>query len=71
MADPIRPGLRNVIEGFHRAGIDTVMITGDQSPTAYAIGKELSLGRNGHLEILDSTHLADLAPEVMTALAKG
>ncbi len=70
MADPIRPGLRDVIAGFHRAGIDTVMITGDQSPTAYAIGKELSIGRNGHLEILDSTNLADLDPEVMTALAE-
>ena len=33
------------------------MITGDQSPTAFAIGKELALSRNGPLEILDSTHL--------------
>ena len=70
MADPIRPGVRKVIEGFHRAGIDTVMITGDQSPTAYAIGKELALSRNGHLEILDSTHLTNIAPEVMTALSE-
>ena len=70
MADPIRPGVRKVIEGFHGAGIDTVMITGDQSPTAYAIGKELSLSRNGHLEILDSTHLTNIAPEVMTALSE-
>lgn len=70
MADPIRPGVRTVIEGFHQAGIATVMITGDQSPTAYAIGKELALSRNGRLEILDSTHLANIAPEVMTALSE-
>jgi Ca2+-transporting ATPase len=70
MADPVRVGVKDVIEGFHHAGIDTVMITGDQSPTAYAIGKELSLGRNGHLEILDSTHLANVDPEVMKALAE-
>jgi Ca2+-transporting ATPase len=70
MADPVRPGVRKVIEGFHHAGIDTVMITGDQSPTAYAIGKELALSRNGHLEILDSTHLTNIAPEVMTALSE-
>lgn len=70
MADPIRSGVRTVIEGFHCAGIDTVMITGDQTPTAYAIGKELALSRNGHLEILDSTHLANIAPEVMTALSE-
>lgn len=69
MADPIRPGVKEVISGFHHAGIDTVMITGDQSPTAYAIGKELLLSRNGNLEILDSAHLTNLAPEVMTALS--
>ena len=38
-----RNGVKNLISTFHRAGIDTVMITGDQSPTAYAIGKELNL----------------------------
>ncbi len=70
MADPVRSGVKEVIQGFHRAGIETVMITGDQSPTAYAIGKELALSRNGHLEILDSTHLANLDPEVMKALAE-
>jgi Ca2+-transporting ATPase len=70
MTDPIRQGVKEVIDGFHCAGIDTVMITGDQSPTAYAIGKELALSRNGHLEILDSTHLANIDPEVMTALAE-
>src|SRR5262249_2595256 len=57
------------IGDFHGAGITTIMITGDQSPTAYAIGKELALSPNGHLEILDSTHLANLDPVVMKALA--
>lgn len=70
MADPIRTGVQEVIATFHYAGIDTVMITGDQSPTAFAIGKELALSRNGPLEILDSTHLANLDPEVMKALAQ-
>ena len=70
MADPIRKRVKEVIAGFHRAGIDTVMITGDQSPTAYAIGKELALSRNEHLEILDSTHLTNVDPEVMKALAE-
>jgi Ca2+-transporting ATPase len=69
MTDPIRRGVKEVIDGFHQAGIDTVMITGDQSPTAYAIGKELNLSCNGQLEILDSTHLANVDPEVMKALA--
>jgi Ca2+-transporting ATPase len=69
MADPVRPGVQEVIDDFHQAGIETVMITGDQSATAYAIGKALQLSREEHLEILDSTHLNGVAPEVMTALA--
>lgn len=70
MVDPIRTGVQGVIRAFHQAGITTVMITGDQSPTAYAIGKELNLSGNGELEILDSTHLAQLDPAVLTALAQ-
>jgi len=69
MADPIRQGVQDTIENFHQAGIATIMLTGDQSPTAHAIGKELRLAREEQLEILDSTHLTDIEPEVMTALA--
>jgi P-type Ca2+ transporter type 2C len=68
MADPIRKGVKEVVKVFHGAGIDTIMITGDQSPTAYAIGKELNLSQNQHLEILDSTNLSNLDPEVMKGL---
>lgn len=69
MADPIREGVNQVIAQFHQAGIDTVMITGDQSPTAYAIARELHLGRDEHLEILDSSALGTLNPEKLEALA--
>ena len=69
MADVVRSGVKDLISTFHRAGIDTVMITGDQSPTAYAIGKELNLSKGEELEILDSTNLNQLEPEVMKALA--
>lgn len=69
MADPIRKGAKELIADFHQAGIDTVMITGDQSPTAYAIAKQLELNRDPQLEILDSTNLNNLTPEAMTALS--
>ncbi|WP_444980493.1 cation-translocating P-type ATPase [Microseira wollei] len=68
MADPIRSGVKALIGDFHQAGIETVMITGDQSPTAYAIGKELNLSQGEPLEIIDSTQLGKLDPEVMKAL---
>ncbi len=70
MADPIRDGVKELIGAFHSAGIDTIMITGDQSPTAFAIGKELNLSKGEQLQILDSTHLRDLEPDVIKALSE-
>ncbi|MFQ3573353.1 MAG: cation-transporting P-type ATPase [Thermodesulfovibrionales bacterium] len=70
MVDPIREGVKGLIQSFHMAGIDTIMITGDQVPTAYSIGKELNLSKDDRLEILDSTHLSDISPELLTALAQ-
>ncbi|MCX7673728.1 MAG: cation-transporting P-type ATPase [Thiobacillaceae bacterium] len=70
MADPLRPGVRELIAQFHAAGIKTVMITGDQSATAYAIGKQLDLSGSRELEILDSTRIEALDPELLAALAE-
>ncbi|NWG87066.1 MAG: cation-transporting P-type ATPase [Hydrogenophilaceae bacterium] len=69
MADPIREGTHELIGLFHEAGIKTVMITGDQSATAYAIGKQLGLSGDHKLEILDSARLDRIEPELMSALA--
>ena len=70
MADPIREGVKELTAQFHKAGIKTVMITGDQGPTAYAIGKELNLSGEEQLRILDSTTFAGLEPEAMQALCQ-
>ncbi len=70
MADPVRDGVKKLISAFHSAGIDTIMITGDQSPTAFAIGKELNLSKGEQLQILDSTHLSGVEPDVMKALCE-
>jgi len=68
--DPPREGLRDLIAVFRKAGIKTVMITGDQSATAYAIGKELDLSAGQPLEMIDSIRLEDMDPELLGALAK-
>lgn len=70
MADPIRKGVKELIPIFHDAGLDTILITGDQSATAYAIGKELDLSRGAPLDVLDSMHLADLKPDALVALSR-
>ena len=70
MGDPVRDGVKDLIPHFHQAGIDTVMITGDQSSTAYSIGKSLGLSNGAPLDILDSTQLADMEPDTLKALAE-
>ncbi|ACB54550.1 cation-transporting ATPase, E1-E2 type [Crocosphaera subtropica ATCC 51142] len=70
MADPIRSGVKETIANFHQAGINTLMITGDQSPTAYAIGKTLNLSQGQPLKILDSTELMDLSPDALASLSE-
>jgi Ca2+-transporting ATPase len=69
MEDPPRAGVADVLARFRRAGLRTVMITGDQSATAQAVGKQTGLSDNGHLEIVDSTRLDQIEPAVLSALA--
>ncbi|MCC6296959.1 MAG: cation-transporting P-type ATPase [Pseudomonadales bacterium] len=69
LADPLRPGMRELIAQFHGAGIATAMITGDQSATAFAIARELDLAAGGEVQILDSAALTAMEPELLAALA--
>lgn len=69
LADPLRPGVAKVIAGFHRAGIRTVMLTGDQAATAYVIGKSLHLNNGDVLNIVNSEHLEQIGAERLPALA--
>ncbi len=69
MEDMMRPGMTELMREFHDAGIATVMITGDQSATAYSVGKRLGLSReNQALEMVDSMHLEKLNPSVLAGL---
>ena len=70
MVDPIRQGVAELIQAFHRAGIETVMITGDQSPTAYAVAKKLNLSQDDGLTIMDSMEFTSVQPDVMEALVQ-
>lgn len=71
MADPLRDGAVEVIRRFHEAGVETVMITGDQSATAKAIGTRLDLSGSGPpLSILDSAALDRLEPDVLAGLTR-
>ena len=56
-ADPIRPEVTNAIKTCIKAGIKTVMVTGDHLTTACAIAKELGILRSND-KTLTGTQLA-------------
>ena len=63
MSDPLRDEARAAIETCREAGIRTVMITGDQQPTAAEIARQLGIDRDlkGHcLRTVHGRELADL-----------
>ena len=65
MIDPPRPEAAAAVASFKRAGVRTVMITGDHPDTAFAIAKELGIAEDisqcmtgAELELLDDAALA-------------
>ncbi|AKF10225.1 cation-translocating P-type ATPase [Sandaracinus amylolyticus] len=69
MSDPPREGLEALMRTFHRARIETAMITGDQPATAHAIAKRVGLAHEGRVDLLDATRIDAMDPALLRALA--
>jgi Ca2+-transporting ATPase len=59
LADPLRPGLPQMVQRFRDAGIRTLMITGDQLGTAQAVAERIGLG--GRQPMIDAAQLPESA----------
>jgi len=59
LADPLRPGLAQMVQRFKAAGIRTLMITGDQLGTAQAVAERI--GMNGGQPMVDAAQLPESA----------
>ena len=69
MIDPPRPECKNAVSIFKKAGITTIMITGDHKTTALAIAKELGIAdENG--EALSGDEIDALTPEELREKVK-
>lgn len=66
VADVIKPDSRKTIEKLHKAGIKTVMITGDNRRTAAAIAKQVGID-----EVLSEVMPQDKAKKVKEIMDKG
>ncbi|MBS1251814.1 MAG: Calcium-transporting ATPase [Anaerolineales bacterium] len=68
MRDPVRAEVGSAIETARKAGVRTVMITGDYKETAVAVAKELDLTRQG-AKVLTGRDLNELSDDQLTHLA--
>jgi Ca2+-transporting ATPase len=68
LANPIRPSVVPALKQLRRAGIRTMMITGDQSPTAFAIARQLDLANGGELKVLEAGQISGVRSDVLSAL---
>ena len=70
LADRVRQGLPDLMHKLHRAGIATIMLTGDQTATARAVAERIGLSAAGPVEIVDASELDGLAPAELAAVAR-
>ncbi len=70
LADVAREGIADFIAALQRCGIKTVMITGDQAATAYAMARALGISGQEPLEVFDATQLASLTSGDVTKIAE-
>ena len=64
MADPIRKGAPNLIDAFRRAGITSIMLTGDQRATAAAVAAELGLSNGKSADIVEAGQLEQFEAKI-------
>src|SRR6267142_255316 len=60
LADPVRSRLPELMDKLHNSGIQTIMLTGDQSATARAVARQIRLSE-GEPEVIDGAELDRLS----------
>jgi len=59
LEDPLRDEAHEAVAQLAGAGIRTLMLTGDQSRTAEAVGRAIGLNRHGPLRVADAAGIAE------------
>lgn len=65
LSDPLRPEATEAIQTLQRAGLRTIVLTGDQAGTARKLAEDLGFSQDGALDVLDASRLRDMPPEAL------
>ena len=67
--DPLRPAAREVVSALQRAGVRTLILTGDQKGTAHKLAADIGLAVDDGLEVVDAQDLRALSSMEMARVA--
>jgi P-type Ca2+ transporter type 2C len=70
LSDPLRPGAADAIRTFQKAGLRTIILTGDQAGTARKLAADLGFASDGSLDVVDATAIRHLPPNELADLAR-
>jgi Ca2+-transporting ATPase len=62
LRDPLRPGAAQTVQTLQRAGLRTIILTGDQAGTAHRLAEDLGFSNDGSLDVVDASALRDMTP---------
>jgi Ca2+-transporting ATPase len=71
LSDELRPGVAVLMQRLHTAGVRTVLLTGDQEPTAIAVARQTGMNGSGSIRSLDGAALARMSEVEIAAAAPG
>jgi P-type Ca2+ transporter type 2C len=63
--DPLRPGAAQTVQTLQRAGLRTIILTGDQAGTARRLAEDLGFSNDGALDVVDASALRDMSTEAL------
>ncbi len=61
LRDPLRPGAAQMVATLQRAGLRTLILTGDQAGTARRLAQDLGFSNDGALDVVDASALRDMS----------
>lgn len=70
LRDPLRPGAARTVQTLQRAGLRTLILTGDQAGTARKLAEDLGLSNDGEINVIDASALRDMGPDALKHAAR-